>query len=76
MVVRKTGLERALGNLISNAAQYGHQVHVGLNIQCHHIEICVEDDGPGIPKSLHKQVFRPFGDKIRPVTAQRGVGLG
>ena len=77
MVVRKTGLERALSNLLSNAARHGHRVQIGLSIDTDHVEIYVEDNGPGIPESLRKTVFRPFWRQDPSRNSKTGgVGLG
>lgn len=77
MVVRKTGLERALGNLLSNAARHGHQIQIGLSLDADHVEIYVEDDGPGIPEPLRKHVFRPFWRQDPSRNSKTGgVGLG
>jgi len=41
------------------------------------IEICIDDDGPGIPKEQQEDVFKPFfrGESSRNAKTG-GVGLG
>lgn len=77
LTVRALGLERALGNLLSNAARYGTRVRLGLGLGEEWVDIVVEDDGPGIPLSLREDVFRPFwrGEPSRN-SRTGGVGLG
>lgn len=70
-------LNRALRNLIINAATHGLRARVevgGLNGTA---RIVIEDDGPGIPPDLLGQVFEPFF-RADPARRQdiRGAGLG
>jgi two-component system phosphate regulon sensor histidine kinase PhoR len=74
-------LEQVLGNLVDNAIKYGRQggsvtidarsVNGGL------VEVCVKDDGPGIPPDALERVFERFYrvDKARS-REQGGTGLG
>lgn len=69
---------RALTNIIDNALRYGKKdVRITLYRKRQHAEICVDDGGEGIDKSLREQVFRPFFrlDKSRNENTG-GVGLG
>lgn len=77
LTVRALGLERALANLLSNAARYGTRVRLGLGLGEEWVDIVVEDDGPGIPLSLREDVFRPFwrGEPSRN-SQTGGIGLG
>jgi len=70
-------LNRALRNLIINAATHGVRARVevgGLNGAA---RIVIEDDGPGLPPHLLDQVFEPFF-RADPARRQdiRGAGLG
>jgi signal transduction histidine kinase len=70
-------LNRALRNLIINAATHGVRARVevgGLNGAA---RIVIEDDGPGLPPDLIDQVFEPFF-RADPARRQdiRGAGLG
>lgn len=70
-------IKRVLVNLIDNAAKYGREPAVALAPGAGHIEITVQDRGPGIATELHEQVFAPFyrieGSRNRDTG---GVGLG
>ncbi|MGH9277093.1 MAG: ATP-binding protein [Acidimicrobiales bacterium] len=70
-------LERALANIIDNAVRYtpaGRRVRVEGGAFSDHVDLCVIDQGVGVPREKHDQIFQPFqrlGD-----TRPGGVGLG
>src|SRR6516165_2695768 len=70
-------LNRALRNLIINAATHGVRARVEVANSGGMARILIEDDGPGIPPELLGQVFEPF---FRAAPARRqdipGAGLG
>lgn len=74
-------LQQVLGNLIGNAIKYGRSDgHVSVGGQLsggNSIELCVRDDGPGIPPEALERVFERFYrvDKARS-REQGGTGLG
>ena len=74
-------LHQLLGNLIGNAIKYGRtegQVNLsGKRTDGGMIELCVRDDGPGIPVESLDRVFERFYrvDKARS-REQGGTGLG
>ena len=74
-------LQQVLGNLIGNAIKYGRaDGHVAVGGQLTNgntIELCVQDDGPGIPPESLERVFERFYrvDKARS-REQGGTGLG
>ena len=76
-VGRKNALKRCFNNLIQNGLSYGKNVYVSLNRAPNRLSILVDDDGPGIPKDQHRNVFKPFYrlDKSRSLN-KSGVGLG
>jgi len=74
-------LRQVLSNLIDNAIKYGRsegRVTVsGRAVDAAHVELCVRDDGPGIPEEARLRVFERFyrADKARS-REQGGTGLG
>ena len=74
-----TLLAQAVGNLVDNALKYaGERGSVKVEVQHRNdgvVEICVADDGPGIPDSEKPKVTQRFyrGDLSR---GTPGVGLG
>ena len=74
-------LQQVLGNLIGNAIKYGRgDGRVGVSgrlSNANSIELCVHDDGPGIPAEALERVFERFYrvDKARS-REQGGTGLG
>lgn len=74
---RRTSLRRALDNLIGNSVKYANSVWVTLRIDEPHVEIIVDDDGPGIPEQVRETAFKPF-ERLDQARSQStpGVGLG
>lgn len=74
---RPVSLRRALNNLIENALKYGGTAEVHLTGHNTSIEICIDDNGPGIPEDKLTEVFTPFFrlDKSRSGNSG-GTGLG
>ncbi|HEY2682376.1 MAG TPA: ATP-binding protein [Steroidobacteraceae bacterium] len=70
-------LRRLVGNLIDNALKYGERARLKLSRADGLCLLEIDDDGPGIPESLHQQVFEPFfrveGSRNRDTG---GIGLG
>jgi PAS domain S-box-containing protein len=69
---------RVMTNLVSNALKYSPDnkpVAVTLDVSNPGIEICVQDEGIGIPVTQHGKLFEPF---FRADNAQdfQGTGLG
>lgn len=71
-------IERSIKNLVLNAVRYAHskikiQVIQGKN----YIDICIEDDGPGVVENIRDKIFLPF---FRPDEGRDrdrgGAGLG
>lgn len=70
-------LERALRNLLRNAAQAEQEagragpVEVGVTRDSEGVEVVIADRGPGLPPEIRERLFHPF------TTGRRGgVGLG
>jgi signal transduction histidine kinase len=72
-----TAVRRAIGNLLENATKYGKRARVALGRTPGHVEIQIDDDGPGIPAAMRDAVFQPF---FRLESSRNrdtgGVGLG
>ena len=65
-------LKRAFSNLINNAVYYGKHAAIHLRQIKGHIEIAIDDSGPGLDSSDLERVFTPFyrGENSR----SRGTG--
>ena len=74
---RPMAFERAMGNVVSNAAKYADKIWVKAFLSDQKVQIEIEDNGPGIPAELYDEVFKPFTrvDSSRN-TETGGVGLG
>ena len=57
---RPVALGRAIRNLIQNAVNYGGQAIVDVSDAGDHIEITIDDNGPGIPGADLARVFDAF----------------
>jgi len=73
-------LEQVFVNLVENAIKYGRaKGHVSIKGRAvnGHVELCVADDGPGIPPESRERIFERFYrvDKARSRDAG-GTGLG
>jgi two-component system, OmpR family, sensor kinase len=53
-------LRRVVDNLVDNGLKYGERVRMRLRFQGEACVLEVDDDGPGIPESMQRQVFEPF----------------
>ncbi len=74
-------LEQVMSNLIDNALKYGRQKGTATitasALENGEVEVCVQDDGPGIPPEALERIFERFYrvDKARS-REQGGTGLG
>ncbi len=71
-VCRPLAVRRCLANVVDNAVKYGQRARVGLSLHDGHVELTVDDDGPGIPVADQDRVFLPF----ERLDASRTAGLG
>ncbi len=74
------GMERILGNLVSNAIKYtpaGGAVRITIRGSADHVRILVEDSGIGIPEDALPHLFEEFyrAPNAKAV-AKEGTGLG
>jgi len=68
-------LEEMLGNLIDNACKWaGRRIHVTVECTGDRLIIAIEDDGVGIPESLHHEVLQR-GHRLDEATSGSGLGL-
>ena len=72
VMLRPEVFKRCLTNLIDNAIRYGEHVLVRSGKRGDFIEVIIDDDGPGIPKELHEDVFKPFYR----IEGSRNIGTG
>jgi signal transduction histidine kinase len=74
VVGSEEAFSEALSNLIVNAIEAqpeGGRVRVALDRRAGHLEVFVEDDGPGISAEARAKIFQPFY-----TTKATGTGLG
>jgi signal transduction histidine kinase len=75
--VDKRRIERIIANLVENAERYGGGVTnvVAIEADAEHLQICVDDNGPGVPEEERERIFDRFARGA--VTAgRRGLGAG
>ncbi len=77
ITARRSALQRAVGNLVSNSLRHAENTWVSARKLDRHIEIYVDDDGPGIAPEHYDDVFKPFTrlDESRNLN-ESGMGLG
>jgi len=71
-------LERAIGNLLTNAQKYAdNHIHIQVIRTKSQCTVYVDDDGPGIPEQERSDIFSPFKrlDNSR-TKATGGYGIG
>jgi len=73
--VERQDLDEMLGNLVENAAKYGHgRVFVTVEKGERTVDVLIEDDGPGIPADQRSELFTR-GVRLD-TTGKPGTGLG
>ena len=76
IVVDRTGFQRAIGNLLSNACRHAKsRVTVNVESNDEFVIVDIDDDGSGIPASERERVFEPFV-RLDDESNGRGAGLG
>lgn len=74
--LRPKAFERALSNVLQNAAKYASEIWVEADVTDERkLVICVDDNGPGIPEEQLEDVFKPFY-RLDEARHTEGVGLG
>ena len=73
-------LSQVMANLLINAAKYtrpGGEVHVSAETKGGAAEVCVRDDGRGLPPELLARLFYPFEQSPQSIARSNGgLGLG
>lgn len=74
---RPLAIKRAISNLANNAADHADIVYIHITQTQGVVQICVEDNGPGIDEDKYQDAMKPFG-RLDPSRNQNksGVGLG
>ena len=71
-------IERVVCNLLENAGKHtepGSSVRVSARLRDAALEVCVADDGPGVPPGQEDAVFEKFV-RVDSASSTPGVGLG
>jgi two-component system, OmpR family, osmolarity sensor histidine kinase EnvZ len=75
--LRRGNFKRCIVNLLQNAHSHGDHVEISAARAGNHVNIAIDDDGPGMPPESYEEAFLPFqrlDDSRNPDRA--GVGLG
>ena len=75
--IRLNSIKRCINNILSNSLKFSKKVEISCNKKKDYVEIIIDVDGPGIPKSERKKVLQPFyrvEDSRNRNTG--GIGLG
>ncbi len=74
---RPADLTRAITNILTNAGRYATYAQVNLGVRNKMATITIDDNGPGIPESKRKEVFKAFYRLENSRNKETGgVGLG
>jgi len=70
-------IDQVIENLLGNAIKYapGKPVRISVAARGDLAELCVSDDGPGIPPGAEARIFRRF-ERATDVRNYGGLGLG
>lgn len=78
ILARPNAIRRCITNLVVNACTHADNVRVSAERRGILVEICIDDDGPGIPEFERDEVFKPFyrlDSSRNPQTGGTGLGL-
>ena len=77
IMARPLAMQRAIDNLINNAARHaGGDIVVRTSVEGRRMSVSVLDRGPGIPAEMVDHVKQPFARLDASRTGQAGAGLG
>jgi two-component system osmolarity sensor histidine kinase EnvZ len=78
VAMRRVAVQRAVQNLVGNAARHGRRVALAVRLLPKTLDFVVEDDGPGIPPADRARALQPFArlDPARNQNLGGNVGLG
>ena len=72
-------IQLAVSNLLQNAIDFS-PVSAHIAVACEtdrsNIQLCIDDEGPGIPDFARSRVFEKFFSLERPETGKKSTGLG
>ncbi|HSX50964.1 MAG TPA: hybrid sensor histidine kinase/response regulator [Cellvibrio sp.] len=70
-------IEQIIVNLITNALRYGGGKPVGISLveRGEVVELCVQDEGRGIPANEHQRIFEKF-ERLGNNEVREGLGMG
>jgi two-component system sensor histidine kinase KdpD len=74
-----TQIDQLLTNLLENAVKYtpaATPITIQVSAKPDHVQIAVEDRGPGIPASMNERIFEKFVRAVGPERHAAGSGLG
>ena len=72
---RPVALRRVLDNLVGNALRYGGNARLHARRDGGAVELCVDDDGPGIPPDQIDRAFEPWVRLREQAGGGQGLGL-
>jgi len=58
--LRPNSVKRCLTNLVENARRYATEIRIQMSLTEDQILILIDDNGPGIPREMRVDVFKPF----------------
>lgn len=80
LIIDKDRIAQVTDNLLSNAIKYSpphSKVTITLSQTAHEVQLCVQDQGPGIPQHEQQELFRSFHKgSVRPTGGESSTGLG
>ncbi len=72
-------LTQVFANILSNAVKFSPangSIYLTWCVVSEHVQVSIQDEGPGISQEAHQQIFERFGQKTKPNERQgRGLGL-